>query len=330
MVVEESGVKAVGQLPFPWLLAPWNRLLQCMEQERLPHAILLVGPQGTGLQALATAMGEYLLCSTPIEGHACGRCKACGLLLARSHPDMFAIIAEGNGKSIKIDQIRTIIESTSTTAQQGGRRVILITPAEAMNRNAANALLKGLEEPGDSCVYILVSESPAKVLPTIRSRCRRFDVHLPEKAAALDWLIREGVSDADRLLAEAGGRPLLVKQWLDQKLYDQRDRLMDAVVKVMQGQLSESAAAKLLGGYDPIWVTDQLQNMLLTTVKKKNASDFSGPDNALVRSLETLESRALCLLFDAITRRKQWLLSNANPNVELLMADLLVEFRGEW
>ncbi len=329
MVIDESGVKAVGRLPYSWLLTPWKQLLQCTEQKRLPHAILLVGPQGTGLQALASAMGEYLLCSTPLNGHACGRCKACGLLLAGSHPDMFAITPEGKGKSIKIDQIRTVMDITSTTAQQGGRRVILLTPAEAMNRNAANALLKGLEEPGDNCVYILVSESAAQVLPTIRSRCRRFDVPLPEIAVARDWLIRQGVSDADRLLAEAGGRPLLVTQWCEQNLYAQRDQMMDAVARVIDGQLSESAAAKLLGAYDPIWVVDQLQSTLLATIKKKSDASNSAPDNVLIKSFEIHEPRVLCLLFDAATRRKQWLLSSANPNVELLMADLLVEFRGE-
>src|SRR5690606_8384794 len=150
----------------------------------LPHAILLVGPQGIGLQALATAMGEYLICPLPFEGHACGQCKACRLLQAGSHPDLNAIVAEGTGKTIKIDQIRAMMEFTATTAQQGGRRVILITPAEAMNRNASNALLKGLEEPGENCIFILVSEAPAQLLPTIRSRCRRFDVPLPETEVA--------------------------------------------------------------------------------------------------------------------------------------------------
>lgn len=321
--------RSIGAAPYPWLHSTWARLLQYTEQERLPHAIMLVGPRGTGLQQLATAMGEYLICPAPINGHACGQCKACGLLQAESHPDLRAIGAESVGKSIKIDQIRAVTEFSTTTSQQGGRRVILISPAEAMNRNAANALLKGLEEPGENCVYILVSESPAQVLPTIRSRCRRIEVPLPDRNVAVEWLSRQGIADAERLLVEAGGGPILVTQWVEQKLYAQRDLMMQTVARVMQEQLSETAAAKTLAGYDPVWVIDQLQSLLIAAVKRLSAPAAPIPvDGALANALGAWEPQSLCQLFDAASQRKQWLLSSANPNVELLMTDLLLEFRG--
>lgn len=329
MVADAIRENVVGQVPYPWLHSTWNRLLQCSEQERLPHAIMLVGPTGAGLQQLAIAMGEYLLCPMPSGGNACGQCKACRLLQADSHPDLCTIVAEDAGKSIKIDQIRAVMEFTTTTAQQGGRRVILIAPAEAMNRNAANALLKGLEEPGENCVYILVSEAPAQVLPTIRSRCRRFDVPLPDPSVAGTWLTQQGVPDADRLLTEAGGRPLLVTQWLEHNLYAQRDLLMKTMAKVVQAQISETAAAKTLAGYDARWVIDQLQSALLAAVKRRSDPDSSTSRDDLARLLALREPRLLCQLYDATTQRKQWLLSSANPNIELLMADLLVEFREE-
>lgn len=329
MAADALREKAIGEAPYPWLRSVWARLLQCTEQDRLPHAIMLVGPSGAGLQQLATAMGEYLLCLVPNDGRACGQCKACGLLRAGSHPDLYAVVAESTGKSIKIDQIRAVMEFSTTTSQQGGRRVILIWLAEAMNRNAANALLKGLEEPGENCVYILVSEAPALVLPTIRSRCRRFDVPLPDRMVAGEWLARQGIPDADLRLIEAGGRPLLVTEWVEQKLYAQRDQMMEAMTQVMQGQLSETAAAKLLSGYDPVWVIDQLQGALLAAFKRKSAPANPTPDDALSRVLGAWEPRSLCRLFDATNQRKLWLLGRANPNVELLMVDVLLEFRED-
>jgi DNA polymerase-3 subunit delta' len=93
-------------------------------------------------------------------------------------------------------------------SHRGKLRVALVHPAEHMNENAANALLKGLEEPPPGAIFILVSHRPAQLLPTIRSRCVSIPVPIPPREAALSWLAKEGVKDAARWLAYAGGAPL--------------------------------------------------------------------------------------------------------------------------
>ena len=129
-------------LPLPWQETLWDTLNTSIEQERLPHAILISGPSGIGKVRLAKALAQHLLCSAEMTKYACGSCKGCQLLAAGSHADITYLEPEEPGKPIKIDPVRALCESLSKTAQQGGWKVAIIAPAEAMNINAANALLE--------------------------------------------------------------------------------------------------------------------------------------------------------------------------------------------
>ena len=109
---------------------------------------------------------------------------------------------------IKVEQVRELADFLYIGSHRGGLRVALFHPAEDMNENAANALLKGLEEPPAAAVFILVSGRPAQLLPTIRSRCVALPVPLPPREAALEWLVQQGIKAPERWLAYAGGAPL--------------------------------------------------------------------------------------------------------------------------
>jgi DNA polymerase-3 subunit delta' len=109
---------------------------------------------------------------------------------------------------IKVDQVRELANFLYVRSHRGGVRLALVHPAEDMNENAANALLKGLEEPPAGAMFILVSHRPAQLLPTIRSRCVAVPVPIPAREAALQWLASQGIKDAERWLAYAGGAPL--------------------------------------------------------------------------------------------------------------------------
>lgn len=215
----------------PWLQPTWTRLVEL--GGRLPHALLFAGPTGLGKRALAEAFAARLLCDAPAaDGHACGRCEPCQWRLAGSHPDLKRVVpaadaasaeeaAEegGAGKEggkaassqILIEQIRDLQASLAVTGHHSARRVAIIDPAEAMNPFTANALLKLLEEPPAGCTFVLVSSSPRRLLPTIRSRCQQWSFGRPDAAALARW--RSGAGAAgDALLALGGGMPLAAER----------------------------------------------------------------------------------------------------------------------
>jgi DNA polymerase-3 subunit delta' len=111
-------------------------------------------------------------------------------------------------QEIKVDQIRALDDFLNLKSHRGGSRVALIHPAEAMNPNAANAVLKGLEEPPGLAQFILVSHRPARLLATLRSRCVAVPVAVPDPEAGLAWLTAQGVRDPRSWLAYASGSPL--------------------------------------------------------------------------------------------------------------------------
>lgn len=217
---------------FPWQESAWQQLQQL--RERLPHAILFHGAEGIGKTFFAERFAQSLLCQSPVAGgHPCGRCDSCGWFSQYSHPDYRRVRPElldeseaGEGeegepadtkkskstkapsKEIKIDQIRALADFMNISTHRQGMRVILLYPAEALNTAAANALLKTLEEPPPATMFLLVSNSIERLLPTILSRCRKFALAMPAPEQALAWLKEQGVDDADVWLAEQGGAPL--------------------------------------------------------------------------------------------------------------------------
>ena len=194
---------------------------------RLPHALLVYGPRGIGKLALAERISQTILCESSGK-KPCGSCDGCRWFLGGNHPDFRRVEPEALAKlppadpddapaakrtkqpsiEIKIDQVRELADFLYVRSHRGAMRVALVHPAEDMNENASNALLKGLEEPPAGAMFILVSHRPAQLLPTIRSRCVAIPVPIPPREAALGWLNDQGIKDAERWLAYAGGAPL--------------------------------------------------------------------------------------------------------------------------
>jgi DNA polymerase-3 subunit delta' len=200
---------------------------------RLPHALLIHGMRGTGKLALAERLAQLLLCEAPEPARRpCGACDGCRWLLGGNHPDFRriepeALAPEREGEAeegaparrgkpsneIKVDQVRALADFLNIRSHRGGLRVALVHPAEDMNPSAANALLKGLEEPPLGAVFLVVSHRPARLLPTIRSRCVAVPVPVPPREAALQWLSEQGVGQPGRWLAYAGGAPLRAMEY---------------------------------------------------------------------------------------------------------------------
>lgn len=223
--------------PYPWLQAVWAELTR--DRQRLPHALLLQGMRGVGKHQLALALTRWLLCQQPQNGTACGACPSCNWMDQGGHPDLRIVepldeVREGESarrgrRLISVDDIRQATQQLDLSSHQGGWRVVLITPAEAMNTAAANALLKTLEEPPPDVLLILVSHQPRRLPATVRSRCRKLTVPKPSRQLALTWLAERGLAEAEVWLQEAGGAPMLALELAKPEQLVQRQRFLDAL-----------------------------------------------------------------------------------------------------
>lgn len=201
----------------------WQRLQDW--RAKLPHALLLCGQRGLGKVELATHFAGALLCEQPRQdGRACGQCAACHWFEQGNHPDFRTLQPEAQqqgeegeaagdekrkrgGQQITIDQVRQLDDFFAVGTHRHGLRIILLHPAEQLNRNAANSLLKVLEEPPPGTLFLLVSHEQMRLLPTLRSRCQALPVPLPPEAQAIAFLHAAGVEAAPGWLALAGGAP---------------------------------------------------------------------------------------------------------------------------
>ncbi len=320
--------------PYPWLSQIWSSFTKQVDERRLPHAILLVGPDGVGCVDLSLSMAQYLLCVAPQNGQSCGQCKSCHLTRVDGHPDLHLLTLEVNEKtkkqaqSIRIQQVREVSESIANTAQQGGRKLIVIHPAESMNINSANALLKSLEEPNGDCVFILVSEQPAFLAATIRSRCTRVVVGLPSQDESLAWLERNQISDAQKRLIEVGGRPLRVIEWLEKDLWGQKDELRAHLQALLEGRQSFLECAKSIAGGGPLWLLEQMQHWLAAAIPCSLGAVASvDTTDPLVQILQRQPSNRLFKLHDVVVSKKKLILSSANPNPQLVIEEVLMQIQ---
>jgi len=231
---------------------PWNaQIFESLKRrlDALPHALLFHGPQGVGKLELAETVAQLILCEhAELTRRPCGSCEGCRWFLVGSHPDLRRLEPEALAKArpeaegeegapatarakpsieIKVDQVRELAAFLNLGSHRGRRRVAIVHPAEEMNANAANALLKGLEEPPLGAMFLLVTHRPARLLPTIRSRCVAIPVPVPAGEAALEWLDGQGIRDGERWLKYAGGAPLRAQEYA--QAADDLDRLIEAI-----------------------------------------------------------------------------------------------------
>jgi len=196
----------------PWLAAGWAKLLEGGHKH---HCLLITGPPAIGKDLLALDLASRLLCENPAEGGACGSCRACHLVSGSMHPDLHILMPEtyaehddstlfnhaqryldssqSNQKrkpttQISVDSARLLSETLLGTSRAGGRKVALVLAADTLNRNAANAMLKVLEEPVGSTHFVLVTSYPYRLPSPIHSRCVRVECQGPSSKDTSAWL----------------------------------------------------------------------------------------------------------------------------------------------
>ncbi|MFW6340949.1 MAG: DNA polymerase III subunit delta' [Wenzhouxiangella sp.] len=225
----------------PWLSSLQQHFETALTAGRLGHAPMIQGPSGLGKRQLARWLTARLLCLMPIDGLPCGQCRSCQLLDSGSHPDLFVAKVPEDKTQLTVDVIRDLTRGLQLTPAIGPHRVGLVEEADRMNRNAANALLKTLEEPSDQAWLILVSDDPAGLPATVLSRCQRTSVHPPDAEIARSWLEGQvetaGRDDIELAQQASGGAPLRALALLTSDGLDFGRQVRGVMLDAARGQL---------------------------------------------------------------------------------------------
>lgn len=307
-------------VPLPWQAEAWARWQAQLEQNQLPHALLISGPEGVGKQRLAIALARLLLCHAPREACNCGDCSACVHSRAGSHGDWLWVAPSGKGQVIKVDQIREVIAFAWRTAGFGQRKVITLAPADRMNTAAANALLKCLEEPAEDTFLILVSDRLHALPATVRSRCQRLSLGLPETEQALGWLdhLTGQRGRSETLLALAGGRPLRAEALFRS---DGADALAARRTLLENYCRGRGALPDLVRAYAELSLLSALEELEEVLMSRLRSVDGRG-----LRS----GGRGWLGVLDDIAALRRSAVAGANPNPQLALESLLVPLQGSF
>lgn len=308
----------------PWHEGPWQGLTRRIESGRLPHALLITGPQGVGKREFILALATGLLCQNPTaQGLACGACQACHLLSQGAHPDLRWVTLREGKRQILIDQVRELAEFLSLKSQYGGYRLGLIEPADAMNLAAANSLLKTLEEPAPGALLVLHASRPARLPATIRSRCQRVALAPPGRTQAVEWLKSRGGEEAAELLELAAGAPLRALELAEEGVIDQYRSLLAGLEGIRQGRrdpvtLAEGALTAGARGVVTLWL--QLAGELARAgAGAKPRYGEADRLRALAKGLDLVE---LHRFMDRLLEARRQL--DQSPNEQLLLEELFI------
>lgn len=228
-----------------------DMLHQHVARNDIRHAYLITGAPGVGKRTLALRLAQALNCERPIEvGMPCFTCRTCKQIEAMAHPDLNVIQAENEGGTLKVDQIREVQRTLNLKPYQSKYRVALFLRFHEANDNAANALLKTLEEAPAHAVLILTANNPEQLLPTINSRCEILRLRpLPIETITSDLMGRGINEDQARLLAHiSGGRPGYARKLVDDVtlLEKREERLNDLQVLLPAARVEKFSYADKL------------------------------------------------------------------------------------
>jgi len=323
----------------PWLDATWLRLREAHRHARLGQALLITGPSGVGKRLLADHFAQLLLCTAPdADGNPCGTCADCHLFATGHHPDRLLLEPDADAASgeIRAEQVRQLCARETLTPMRGATKVLMVVPADAMNLFAANSLLKTLEEPVESTVWILITEQPQRLSQTIRSRCQQINLTSPPAARALPWLearlLSQGAStvvSAARCLALAQGAPLRALALAEAGALEQRQALLDDLINVARGERDPLAVANDWQRHEPSLalgaMIDGLLDMLRLAVDPTHARIINlGARHALVALAAQLELAAAHRFLQVLLQARASI--DAPLNRQILFEALLVRW----
>ncbi|MDF3055254.1 MAG: holB [Gammaproteobacteria bacterium] len=313
---------------YPWQQHQWSHLNALLAQGRFPHALLLHGSKNLGKRLFALALAKRLLCRTK-GAQACEHCQSCYLLRSGNHPDLHLIEPLEKAKAIKVEQVRALVATLAQTSQQGGKRVAIFYPAEAMNMAAANALLKTLEEPLNDVIFLLVSHEPSNIPATVRSRCQRAGFSVPGASVGRAWLKVQSpeIEKLDELLALAENIPLSAFNLSRGEGLSAYIKVITCFLDVCLSNVSPSQAGALMLNISTDCVFNALWSVTTGMIRLK----LGGIEMGAIQYAEKLREASrhinleqLFKLIDELMVFKKKVNSKVALNHQLLLEDLLI------
>ncbi len=328
---------------YPWQQTQWQTLWRAKQDNRLPHALLLTGLAGVGKAIFADHLTRALLCQRVTSaGETCpdasDACHACRLILGGAHPNVLLVSPEKSGQAIKVDQIRQLAEFVHQSSLQGEYRIVIINPAQQMNINAANALLKTLEEPASGALLVLINTQDKKLPATILSRCQRILFRRPEHATARTWLQTQlaaeatpTLMDVDLLLALANGAPLAALHLVQDDQLKVRSEFYTVLQHLQQAKLDPLSAAQGLQAHETMalidlllsWVSDLLRLQLGGHLTQLVNCDYATALSALCSTVPIAASSAL---LDHLQHTRALLSTGINLNKQLMLEEMCLRY----
>jgi DNA polymerase-3 subunit delta' len=227
-----------------WFAPAREEVTMALAAGRLAHGLIIHEDPGAGGREFACWVAQRVNCRERSRA-PCGECQECRWIAAGQHPDVTLIAPEGDSVQIVIEQVRALVADLALTAHGSGYKVVILTPAEAMNPNAANALLKTLEEPPPRTLLLLVTSQPSRLLPTLRSRCSRLRLVGPSRAVAAQFLSQaSGAGPWEEALAATGAGPFALLEADAAALARLRSDTLDTLRDIGSGRIQPPGVAE--------------------------------------------------------------------------------------
>lgn len=307
----------MSELFSPWQQRAYDQTVAALDAGRLGHGLLICGPAGLGKRAVALKLAEHVLGRAP---DPVAQQRSRQLIAAGTHPDLqlVSFIPNRTGDKLRteiiIEQVRDVSQKLSLTPQYGVAQVVIIDPADSINRSACNALLKTLEEPAPGRYLWLISAQPARLPATIRSRCQRLEFKLPPAQEALAWLLSKGFSEsvAEEALTAARGHPGLAERWLREEGLALRRAVANDLEQVATGRAGAVETAQR-------WTGDDQADQRL-----RHAADLVLAQ-ASAGTTDPVRVHRLATWFDAANLTRDLL--RTTVRADLVVAELLMAWR---
>lgn len=312
------------------------KLLQrSLETSRLAHAYLLEGPDGVGRRSTALALIRTIYCKTPVNNDACESCISCRKVSSGIHPDIHFLEPLPDKRDISIDQVRELHQQLVIWPLEGQRRICLIEPTERLSEQAANALLKTLEEPPGNALFLLLTNQADLLLPTIRSRCQHLRFGLLSEAVILELLQQQGypTEQAHQMASLAEGSISKALSLQEKPVSEQRTKMLAILSQADSSQIAtifDSAETFASNREDAVeqlgHLISVLRDMLLILSSQNHNLVNRYAEQQLVSEAKRFLKQSMMELLELALKIRQAVQRSANHR--LAMERFLLEYHG--